>query len=146
MPALAPLIWLLLGLVLLALEWLGAEFEGLLAAALAALALSVATALLPLAAAGQVLGFAGLTAVLLLALQRWSKRRRERAIPMARSAELAAVISGFEGEGSGRVRWQGQSWAATNLEPGQLLRPGDTVVVMGRDGNQLQVLAEAASQ
>ncbi len=146
MPALAPLIWLLLGLVLLALEWLGAEFEGLLAAALAALALSVATALLPLAAAGQVLGFAGLTAVLLLALQRWSKRRRERAIPMARSAELAAVISGFEGEGSGRVRWQGQSWAATNLEPGQLLRPGDTVVVMGRDGNQLQVLAEASSQ
>jgi inner membrane protein len=146
MPALAPLIWLLLGLALLALEWLGAEFEGLLAAAVAALALSVATALLPLAAAGQVLGFAGLTAVLLLALQRWSKRRRERAIPMARSAELAAVISGFEGEGSGRVRWQGQSWAATNLEPGQSLRPGDTVVVMGRDGNQLQVLAEAASQ
>ena len=147
MPALAPLIWLLLGLALLALEWLGAEFEGLLAAAVAALALSVATALLPqVAVAIQVLSFVGLTAVLLLALQRWSKRRRERAIPMARSAELAAVISGFEGEGSGRVRWQGQSWAATNLEPDQSLRPGDTVVVMGRDGNQLQVLAEAASQ
>ncbi|MCH9713991.1 MAG: NfeD family protein [Cyanobacteria bacterium] len=147
MPALAPLIWLLLGLALLALEWLGAEFEGLLAAAVAALALSVATALLPqVAVAIQVLSFVGLTAVLLLALQRWSKRRRERAIPMAPSAELAAVISGFEGEGNGRVRWQGQSWAATNLEPDQSLRPGDTVVVMGRDGNKLQVLAEAASQ
>ena len=38
------------------------------------------------------------------------------------------------------MRWQGQSWAATNLEPEQTLTPGEAVVVMGRDGNQLQVL------
>jgi len=33
-------------------------------------------------------------------------------------------------------------WGARNADVG----PGDTVVVMGRDGNKLQVLAEAASQ
>ena len=68
----APLIWFLLGLALLAAEWLGAEFDGLLAAALSALALSVLTALLPgLAMAGQLVLFAAATAGLLMLLQRW---------------------------------------------------------------------------
>lgn len=136
----APLLWLLLGLGLLLLEGLGVEFDGLLAAAVAALGLSAATALVPLGAVVQGLAFAALTAVLVVGLQRWS-RSRERAIPLARGAELAAVISGFQGHhGDGRVRWQGQSWAAVNLEPEQPLQAGDPVVVMGRDGNQLQVL------
>ena len=136
-----PLIWFLVGLALLAVEWLGAEFDGLLAAALAALGVSVFTALLPgLVAGGQVLLFAAATGGLLLVLQRWS-RRRERAIPASGSQEHATVISGFAGASAeGRVRWQGQSWAATNLEPERSLTPGEAVLVMGRDGNQLQVL------
>ena len=50
------------------------------------------------------------------------------------------VIVGFDGSGAGRVRWQGQSWAALNLEPSQPLSPGSEVVVMGREGTRLQVL------
>jgi membrane protein implicated in regulation of membrane protease activity len=136
-----PLIWFLVGLALLALEWLGAEFDGVLAAAVAALGVSVLTALLPgLAAGGQVLLFAAATSGLLLVLQRWS-RRRARAIPASGSRDQATVISGFAAESAeGRVRWQGQSWAATNLDPERSLAPGELVLVMGRDGNQLQVL------
>ena len=139
----AALIWFLLALALLAAEWLGAEFDGLLAAALAALVLSVLTALLPgLALVGQLLLFAGSTAGVLVLLQRWS-RRRERSIPASSASEQATVISGFNGsEVSGRVRWQGQSWAATNLDPKRTLSPGAAVLVMGRDGNRLQVLSE----
>jgi membrane protein implicated in regulation of membrane protease activity len=138
-----PLIWFLVGLALLAVEWLGAEFDGLLAAALAALGVSVFTALLPgLVAGGQVLLFAAATGGLLLVLQRWS-HRRERAIPASGTSERATVISGFsDANSSGRVLWQGQSWAATNLTPEQSLSPGDAVLVMGRDGNQLQVLSD----
>ena len=103
----APLIWFLLAIALLGAEWLGAEFDGLLAA-----------------------------------LQRWS-RRRERAIPASGASEQATVISGFTGsEANGRVRWQGQSWAANNLDPQRALTPGEAVRVMGRDGNRLQVLSE----
>ena len=50
------------------------------------------------------------------------------------------MTTAFDANSEGRVRWQGQSWAATNLEPEGSLPPGEPVLVMGRDGNQLQVL------
>ncbi len=137
----APLIWFLLALALLGAEWLGAEFDGLLAAALAALGVSLLTALVPgLGLVAQLLLFAAATGGLLLVLQRWSRRRSGRSPPAA-EREHATVISGFAAASAeGRVRWQGQSWAATNLEPERTLAPGEAVLVMGRDGNQLQVL------
>lgn len=138
--AVAALIWLVVGLTLLLLEALGAEFDGLLAGALAGLVVSLTTALLPLPAAAQLLLFALLTGALLLGLQRWSERRRERAIPAPHAAEQARVITPFDADGEGRVRWQGQSWAATNLEPRRALGAGEAVMVMGRDGNHLQVV------
>ncbi len=139
----APLIWFVLALALLGAEWLGAEFDGLLAAALAALGVSLLTALVQgLGLVAQLLLFGAATAGVLLALQRWS-RRRSRAIPASGTSDKATVISGFsDANSSGRVRWQGQSWAATNLTPEQALAPGDAVLVMGRDGNQLQVLSD----
>ena len=138
----APLIWFLLGLGLLAAEWLGAEFDGLLAAALAALALSVLMALAPgLALVGQLLLFAAASAGVLLLLQHWS-RRQARSIPASGASEQATVISGFtSNETSGRVRWQGQSWAAINLAPETVLSAGSEVTVMGRDGTCLQLSA-----
>jgi membrane protein implicated in regulation of membrane protease activity len=138
--AVAALIWLGVGLTLLLLEGLGAEFDGLLAGALAGLAVSLSTALLPLPPAAQLLLFALLTGLLLVGLQRWSGRRRERAIPPSHAADQARVISRFNADGEGRVRWQGQSWAATNLEPGRSLDTGAAVMVMGREGNHLQVV------
>ena len=133
--------WLLIALALLACEWLGASFDGLLPAAVAALLISVLTAVLPLPLGLQLLIFALLSGGLLLAIRRWSRGQRERAIPISPAAEKATVIGGFEAQGHGRVRWQGQSWAAVNLEPEQQLNPGSEVVVMGRDGTRLQVLA-----
>ena len=140
MPA---LLWFALALALLAVAWLGADLDAVLAAALAALALSLLSAAAPaLALPLQLLLFAGATLALLLGLRRWS-RRRNPAIPAASSSDRAQVISGFgTGQELGRVRWQGQSWAAVQLEPGEALPAGTAVLVMGREGNRLQVLAE----
>lgn len=137
----APLVWLLLGLACLAVEWLGAEWEGLMAAALAALGLSVLTALIPSVAAGvQLLLFGAATTGVLALMQRWS-RQKSRRILTSDSSERATVISGFTDDAStGRVRWQGQSWAATNLDPQKPLAIGESVTVMGREGTQLQIL------
>jgi len=142
----AALLWFLLALLLLAIAWLGPDLDGLLAAALAALGLSLLTAAAPaLALAIQLPLFIASTAALMLALQGWSRRRRQRSIPASGSSERAHVISGFEhGEEAGRVRWQGQSWAAVHLEAAQALAPGSEVLVMGREGNRLQVLSAAA--
>ncbi|MEY4298710.1 MAG: hypothetical protein RLZZ423_1889 [Cyanobacteriota bacterium] len=142
----AALTWFLLALLLLAIALFGADFDGLLPAVLAALALSLLSASLPgLPLPLQALLFAALTAGLLLALQRWARRRRTTAIAAGSSSDRARVISGFEGgQEQGRVYWQGQSWAAINLETAQPLAPGTEVLVMGRDGNRLQVLAAEA--
>jgi len=138
----AALLWFLLALLLLAIAWLGPDLDGLLAAALAALGLSLLTAAVPtLALALQLPLFIASAAILLLGLQVWSRRRRQRSIPASGGSERASVISGFEaGQEAGRVRWQGQSWAAVNLDPAQTLSPGAGVMVMGREGNRLQVL------
>jgi hypothetical protein len=138
----AALIWLVFGLLLLLLELLGAEFDGLLAGAIAALAVSALTGLVALAPLLQVGLFAALTALLLVGLQRWMGRQRQRAIPPPADVDRAEVINGFASRSDGRVRWQGQSWAATNLEPAAALQPGDRVLVMGRDGTRLQVLPD----
>jgi membrane protein implicated in regulation of membrane protease activity len=79
------------------------------------------------------------TALLLGALHRWGGRR-ERSIPPASSGDRATVISGFADGREGRVLWQGQSWAATNLEDEQALSPGSEVAVLGREGTRLQVV------
>jgi membrane protein implicated in regulation of membrane protease activity len=133
------LIWLLLGLTLLLLELLGLEFDGLLAGAVAALLVSVLGAVLPLAPLLQMAAFVLFTALLLGALHRWGGRR-ERSIPPASSGDRATVISGFADGREGRVLWQGQSWAATNLEDEQALSPGSEVAVLGREGTRLQVI------
>jgi len=140
----ASLSWFLVALFLLGVSWLGADFDGLLPAVLAALGMSVlaaATAALGLLA--QLAMFAALTLALLPLLRAWSKQRRPRAIPPGGDSDRARVISGFSrGEAAGRVCWQGQSWAAINLEPERPLHTGEGVQVMGRDGNRLQVLGD----
>jgi membrane protein implicated in regulation of membrane protease activity len=140
----AALTWFVVAVALLGAGWLGVDSDGLLPAVLAALGMSIlsaATAGLGLLA--QLAMFAALTLALLPLLQGWSRRRQTRAIPPGGSSDRASVISGFTiKEGRGRVRWQGQSWAATNLEPDHPLQTGDAVVVMGREGNRLQVVGD----
>jgi len=137
----ASLNWLILGLAALGLLALGVDFDGLMPVAVAALLMSILLSVVttPLAASLQLLIGAGLTLLLLSGLQHWSKRRRQRALPPLPAAEHAIVISGFDADDHGRVQWLGQSWMAINLMPEQALRRGDTVLVMGREGNALQV-------
>jgi membrane protein implicated in regulation of membrane protease activity len=137
-----PLLWLGLGALLLTLVLIGLDSDGLLlVGGLAALVVVLLTSALPqLAAAPQLLLFAALVGVAFTLVRRWSRRHGERAIPPAARAELAEVIAPFDLEGEGRVRWQGQSWAARNLEPSRQLPSGSAVTVMGREGTRLQVL------
>lgn len=138
----AALLWLIGGLGVLGLLAAGVDLDGLMAAGLAALALSLLSALLPLAPGLQIAAFAAITVGLLLGLQRWSAQRRQRSIAPAATASTAQVLSGFTAPNpaSGRVLWKGQSWAAENLEPSRTLRSGEAVVVMGREGTQLQIM------
>ena len=137
-----PLLWLGLGALLLTLVLIGLDSDGLLlVGGLAALVLVLLGSALPqLATAPQLLMFAALVGVAYTLVRRWSRRHGERAIPPSTGAELAEVISPFDLEGEGRVRWQGQSWAARNLEPSRQLINGSAVTVIGREGTQLQVL------
>ena len=137
-----PLLWLGLAGLLLTAVLIGVDSDGLLLvgglAGLLLALLSGSAPLLPLG--GQLLVFAALVGVAYSLVRRWSMARGERAIPPAAGAELAEVISAFDQRGEGRVRWQGQSWAARNLEPGRPLTSGSAVIVMGREGTRLQVL------
>ena len=147
MPFTPALFWLLAGLPLLALALAGFDGDGLLLmAGLAALAVALLAAAAPaLATVLQGLLFTALLALGYGWLRRWDRHQGERPLPPSSRAESAEVISAFENDGRGRVRWQGQSWAATNLEPGVPLLPGHAVTVMGREGTRLQVLPARSS-
>ena len=141
MPA-PPILWLALAGVLLLLELVGADADGLLlVGAVGALLLTLVAILLPVVPPlAQLLLYAVLVGAGYAWLRRWSARRQARTIPPSARAELAEVTTAFNASGEGRVRWQGQSWAAQNLAPDQLLPPGTQVTVMGREGTRLQVL------
>jgi hypothetical protein len=137
----APVFWLILGGALLVLELVGLDTDGLITiGGVAALLLAAIVSLLPLPPLLQGLLFAALVTLGYAALRRWSARQGQRGIPPAAGADLAEVIEPFDAEGQGRVRWQGQSWAAHNLDPDRTLPPGSRVVVMGREGTRLQVM------
>ena len=137
-----PLLWFLSAVALLLLALLGADNDGLLlVAGLCGLLLTLVVIALPLLPPlVQVLLFVALVVAGYALLRRWARRQRERPVALSSAAERAEVISGFERDGQGRVRWQGQSWAAVNLAPETALPPGSEVTVMGRDGTCLQVL------
>ena len=136
------LLWLGLAAVLLLLVLVGVDSDGLLLiGGLAALLLSLSSALLPVPAPLQLALYGALACAGYAWLRHASQQRRERRIRPAANAELAEVIEAFDGRGEGRVRWQGQSWAARNLSPDQPLQSGAAVTVMGREGTSLQVMA-----
>jgi len=136
------LLWFLSGSLLLLLALSGLDNDGLLLlVGLCGLLLSLVVIALPsLAAVGQLLLFLALVLAAYAGLRRWARQQRERPVPASAAAERAEVISGFDREGRGRVRWQGQSWAAVNLAPEIAPPVGREVLVMGREGTRLQVL------
>jgi membrane protein implicated in regulation of membrane protease activity len=137
----APTFWLILGGALLVLELVGLDTDGLITiGGVVALVLAAIVSLLPLPPLLQGILFAVLVGLGYAGLRRWSLRQGQRGIPPAAGADLAEVIEPFDAEGQGRVRWQGQSWAAHNLTPERALPPGSRVMVMGREGTRLQVM------
>ncbi len=139
-----PFLWLGLASLLLVVVLVGADSDGLLLiGGLAALLLVVASSLLPLPGLAQLLLYGLLAAAGYGWLRASSRNRREHAIRPAAGAELAEVIEAFNSRGEGRVRWQGQSWAALNLDPGHSLPPGSRVTVLGREGTCLQVMPKS---
>jgi membrane protein implicated in regulation of membrane protease activity len=129
-----PLLWFLSAAALL----LVAGLCGLLLTLVA-----VAFPLLPPVA--QVLLFVALVTSGYALLRRWARQQRERSLPPSAAAETAEVISSLAAGGRGRVRWQGQSWAALNLDQQRALPSGSEVTVMGREGTCLQVLPRSAA-
>ncbi|MCP9850183.1 NfeD family protein [Cyanobium sp. Morenito 9A2] len=138
----APLIWLALAGVLFLIEVSIPGFGGFVIAAVAALVVSALTALLGLSVALQVAAFAVISLLGGAALWRWSGRQPSKLERLAPANDRAEVIAAFDAQGRGRVRWQGQSWAAESLEFPRPLAPGDQVVVMRRVGTRLEVMAE----
>ena len=138
-----PLLWLGLAGLLLLLVLVGIDSDGLLLiGGLAALLLTLVSSLLPMAGPLQVVLYALLAAAGYAGLRRASQKRAEKTIRPAAGAELAEVIEAFDRHGEGRVRWQGQSWAAQNMDPRQPLSTGSRVSVLGREGTRLQVLPQ----
>ncbi len=137
------LIWLAIAIVLLILEVTTASFEGLMVAAVAALLLSILTALVSLPPLLQVAFFVALTVIGTAWITRWSSRRTPSSEPFHLQEEHAEVIASIPAGGQGRVRWRGQSWSAVSLDPAVDLNKNDVVMVMGREGTQLQVLPQS---
>ncbi|MEB3195139.1 MAG: NfeD family protein [Cyanobacteriota bacterium] len=138
----SPLFWLLVAAALWLLVLLGLDGDGLLlVGGTAALALTLLGAAISLPAWAQALLFFSLAAAGYGLLRRWSLRSTAGDALLPPPTDQAQVISAFSADGSGRVQWQGQSWAAHNVEPHTPLSPGERVIVMGREGNCLQVMA-----
>jgi hypothetical protein len=134
------LMWLALAGVLFLIEVSVPGFGGFLIAAVAALLVSALVAFVALSVLLQIALFAVLSVVGGALLWRWSNRKRPPIETLAPQSDRAEVIAAFDERGLGRVRWQGQSWAAESLESHPRLAPGDGVVVMRRVGTRLEVL------
>jgi membrane protein implicated in regulation of membrane protease activity len=136
--------WLAVAAALWLLVLLGVDSDGLLlVGGAAALLLALGLALAPLPAALQAVVFLTLVAAGYGLVRRGSRRQAGQTpepLPLLRADE-AEVTSPFAADGRGRVRWQGQSWAARNLDGARPLGAGERVTVMGREGNCLQVMA-----
>ena len=136
----SPLIWLLVAGVLLVVELVQPSFDGLMFGVFAGLVVSVLTAFLPLQVWLQILLFSVITVLGTLWLSRWSARRNPRPGRRRLKEDTAEVLATIQPGGEGRVRWHGQSWAASSLDIETPLQAGDRVLVISREGTRLQVL------
>lgn len=109
-------------------------------AVLGGLSLSVLTALLPLPLWLQISLFMVITVAGTIWISRWSARRSPSSARRLLKEDTAEVLGTISPGGEGRVRWHGQSWAASSLDLEHAIAAGDQVLVMGRDGTHLQVL------
>ena len=139
------MIWLLVAGVLLVVELVQPSFDGLMFAVFAGLVLSVLTALVPLQVWIQIILFIAITVLGTIWLTRWTAQRNPRPGRRRLKDNTAEVLATIEPGGEGRVRWQGQSWAANSLDVETPLKAGERVLVISREGTRLQVLPTPTS-
>lgn len=128
--------WLSLGVLLCAIEFVVPTafvsfVMGLSAIAVALISLAVGAPSL------QVLLWMGLSGGLLWAAQRWVNRPGASPRLDAVEAETMGEIAAGR---SGRVLYEGQSWAARCEDETQVIAPGQRVYVTGRRGTTLLVI------
>jgi membrane protein implicated in regulation of membrane protease activity len=141
----APLLWLVVGLVLVAAEVMSGEFVLLMLGG-GALVAAGAT-LLGVGAVGAAVVFAVASVLLLFAVRPTLRRRLEGSIPHlpSRAAALvggsAMVVARVDGHG-GRVRIGDDEWSARAFDGTQVIEPGARVTVVRISGATALVLPE----
>ena len=140
-----PLLWLLVGLLLVGAEVLSGEFVLLMLGG-GALAAGAAT-LLGAGVAGSAAVFAVASVLLLFAVRPALRRRLDRSVPHSPSrAEAlvggpATVVTRVDGHG-GRVRIGHDEWSARSFDGVQVIEAGERVVVVQISGATALVLAQ----
>jgi membrane protein implicated in regulation of membrane protease activity len=138
----APLVWLVVGLALVAAELVSGEFVLLM---LGGGALIAAGSSLVLGAAGSALVFAIASVVLLVGLRPALRRRLDRSVPHTptRAEALiggsATVVARVDGHG-GRIRIGDDEWSARSFDGTQVIEPGQQVTVVQIAGATALVL------
>ena len=102
--------------LLLAIELAQPGFDGLLFAAIGALLVSILTAIIPISLILQMILFLLVTAIGTIWLTRWSARRNPNPERLRQREDIAEVLTPMAAGGEGRVRWHGQSWAASSID------------------------------
>ena len=139
----APLLWLVVGLVLVAAELVSGEFVLLM---LGGGALAAAGAALVAGPAVSAAVFAVASVLLLLGLRPALRRRLDRSVPHTPSrveavvGGTATVVARVDGHG-GRVRIGDDEWSARSYDEHQVIEPGERVTVVRVAGATALVLA-----
>jgi len=139
----APLLWLVVGLVLVAAELVSGEFVLLM---LGGGALAAAGAALVAGPAVSAVVFAVASVLLLLGLRPALRRRLDRSVPHTPSrveavvGGTATVVARVDGHG-GRVRIGDDEWSARSYDEHQVIEPGERVTVVRIAGATALVLA-----
>jgi membrane protein implicated in regulation of membrane protease activity len=138
-----PLLWLVVGLVLVAAELVSGEFVLLMLGGGALVAAGAALVVGPVASA---VVFAIASVLLLLVLRPALRRRLDRSVPHSPSrAEAvvggtATVVARVDGHG-GRVRIGDDEWSARSFDEAQVIEPGEQVTVVRIAGATALVLS-----
>jgi len=139
----APLLWLVVGLVLVAAELVSGEFVLLM---LGGGALAAAGAALVAGPAVSAAVFAVASVLLLLGLRPALRRRLDRSVPHTPSrveavvGGTATVVARVDGHG-GRVRIGDDEWSARSFDEAQVIEPGERVTVVRIAGATALVLS-----
>ncbi len=140
-----PLLWLLVGLLLVGAEVLSGEFVLLMLGG-GALAAGAAT-LLGAGLAASAAVFAVASVLLLFAVRPALRRRLDRSVPHSPSRTEAlvggpaTVVTRVDGHG-GRVRIGHDEWSARAFDGVQVIEAGERVVVVQISGATALVLAQ----